>query len=168
MASAVAGPKRGGCNRCFPRSLSRRLRVHATSGSPHSPSAQGSSFPKRRKPRIDFMADSLAGLGTVSARRSRDVCAGDEPERNGALTFFGMSSVSSVPVTIGATPKNHVCPESRVWGGDFVSGKPRQPYLLKAGLPTVTQPTNLTTRGELAPMAATENVRQLPQSHTCD
>ncbi len=31
-------------------------------------------FPKRPKPRIKFMADSLAGLGSVSPRRSRDIC----------------------------------------------------------------------------------------------
>jgi hypothetical protein len=35
------------------------------------------TFPKRRTPQINFMADSLAGLGLVSARRSRDVCAED-------------------------------------------------------------------------------------------
>jgi hypothetical protein len=33
------------------------------------------SFPKRRTSRINFMADSLAGLGVVTTRRSRDICA---------------------------------------------------------------------------------------------
>jgi hypothetical protein len=33
------------------------------------------SFPKRRTARISFMADSLAGLEVVTARRSRDICA---------------------------------------------------------------------------------------------
>jgi hypothetical protein len=33
------------------------------------------TFPRRRKPRISFMADSLAGLGVVRPRRSRDICA---------------------------------------------------------------------------------------------
>jgi hypothetical protein len=32
-------------------------------------------FPKKRKPRIKFLAESLAGLGRMSARRSRDVCS---------------------------------------------------------------------------------------------
>jgi len=32
-------------------------------------------FPKRRHAQINFLADSLAGLGKVSARRSRDICA---------------------------------------------------------------------------------------------
>jgi hypothetical protein len=31
-------------------------------------------FPKRRQARINFVADSIAGLGRVSARRSRDIC----------------------------------------------------------------------------------------------
>jgi len=32
-------------------------------------------FPERRQPRINFLADSLAGRGWVSPRRSRDICA---------------------------------------------------------------------------------------------
>jgi hypothetical protein len=35
------------------------------------------TFPRRRTAQIKFMADSLAGLGIVSARRSRDICAED-------------------------------------------------------------------------------------------
>lgn len=31
-------------------------------------------FPKRRQARIGFLADSLAGLGGISPRRSRDIC----------------------------------------------------------------------------------------------
>ena len=32
-------------------------------------------FPKRRQARINFLADSLAGVGVVTPRRSRDICA---------------------------------------------------------------------------------------------
>jgi hypothetical protein len=32
-------------------------------------------FPKRRQAQIRFLADSIAGGGTVTARRSRDICA---------------------------------------------------------------------------------------------
>lgn len=32
-------------------------------------------FPERRKPQINFLADSLAGRGWVRPRRSRDICA---------------------------------------------------------------------------------------------
>lgn len=31
-------------------------------------------FPKRRRAQINFLADSLAGLGLVTPRRSRDIC----------------------------------------------------------------------------------------------
>ncbi len=34
-------------------------------------------FPKTQKGRINFLADSTAGLGVVSPRRSRDICAAD-------------------------------------------------------------------------------------------
>lgn len=33
------------------------------------------NFPKRDKSRIDFLADSIAGQGIVTPRRSRDICA---------------------------------------------------------------------------------------------
>ena len=32
-------------------------------------------FPKRRKARVNFLADSIAGLEKVTPRRSRDICA---------------------------------------------------------------------------------------------
>jgi len=32
-------------------------------------------FPKRRQPQINFLADSLAAVGVVTPRRSRDICA---------------------------------------------------------------------------------------------
>jgi hypothetical protein len=34
-------------------------------------------FPTTRKGRINFLADSIAGLGLVSPRRSRDICAAE-------------------------------------------------------------------------------------------
>jgi hypothetical protein len=37
-------------------------------------------FPKKRKARIKFLAESLAGLGRMSARRSRDVCSLERTE----------------------------------------------------------------------------------------
>ena len=33
------------------------------------------SFPKMTEKKVDFLADSLAGVGVVSPRRSRDICA---------------------------------------------------------------------------------------------
>ena len=37
--------------------------------------AKDKRFPKRRKARIRFLADSVAGQGLVTFRRSRDICA---------------------------------------------------------------------------------------------
>ena len=42
------------------------------------------TFPKRRKSRINFLADSLAGIGVVTARRSRDICAKERARQKGA------------------------------------------------------------------------------------
>jgi hypothetical protein len=38
-------------------------------------------FPKRWGARINFLADSVAGLGLVTLRRSRDICAEDRKQR---------------------------------------------------------------------------------------
>ncbi len=38
------------------------------------------NFPQRQQARINFLADSLAGMGLVTPRRSRDICA---EERSG-------------------------------------------------------------------------------------
>ena len=38
---------------------------------------QESTLPSRRKSRINFLADSLAALGVVVPRRSRDICAAE-------------------------------------------------------------------------------------------
>jgi hypothetical protein len=38
-------------------------------------------FPERREPQINFLADSLAGLGRVRPRRSRDICAEERAKK---------------------------------------------------------------------------------------
>ncbi len=42
-------------------------------------------FPKRPETQIGFLADSLAGVGWISARRSRDIC---ERERNKKVNYI--------------------------------------------------------------------------------
>lgn len=47
-------------------------------------------FPKRRKAQIHFLADSIAGVGLVTPRRSRDICAEQrsaDAERNLILRY---------------------------------------------------------------------------------
>jgi hypothetical protein len=43
------------------------------------------NFPKRREPQINFLADSLAGRGWISPRRSRDIC---ERERKKKVNYI--------------------------------------------------------------------------------
>ncbi len=38
-------------------------------------------FPKRQQARINFLADSVAGVGLVTPRSSRDICAKERKER---------------------------------------------------------------------------------------
>jgi hypothetical protein len=38
-------------------------------------------FPKRKKARVNFIADSIAGIPNVSARRSRDICVEERARR---------------------------------------------------------------------------------------
>jgi hypothetical protein len=42
------------------------------------------NFPKRREARINFLADSVAGVGLVTPRRSRDICAEDRAAKEKA------------------------------------------------------------------------------------
>jgi hypothetical protein len=49
-----------------------------------------SRFPKRKKARINFLADSSAALGLVTPRRSRDICAeerGDDAQRDQIIRY---------------------------------------------------------------------------------
>jgi len=39
-------------------------------------------FPERRKPRINFLGDSLAARGMVRPRRSRDICANERAKQD--------------------------------------------------------------------------------------
>jgi hypothetical protein len=52
------------------------------------------TFPKRRQPQINFLADSLAGVGLVTPRRSRDICERHRAEEKRTI-LFGMSSMSN-------------------------------------------------------------------------
>ena len=45
---------------------------------------QDPHFPKRRKARINFLADSIAGVGLVVPRRSRDICAAERAAKQEA------------------------------------------------------------------------------------
>lgn len=83
-------------------------------------------FPKRSKARIDFIADSIAGIPNVSPRRSRDICVEERARIKRAhriirYEFYIVCSCGRKGHSI-----NHACPKcgARVqilpdWGSVF-------------------------------------------------
>ena len=71
------------------------------------------TFPKLRNTRINFMADSLAALGDVSLRRSRDICA--EERARAERTHHIIRCEMYVECTCGykGPSLDHACPECR-------------------------------------------------------
>ena len=70
-------------------------------------------FPRRREARINFLADSLAGVGCVTPRRSRDIC---EQERAKAKrTHHIICYEFYVECSCGhkGRSRNHACPKWR-------------------------------------------------------
>jgi hypothetical protein len=68
-------------------------------------------FPKRKEARINFLADSLAGYGSISARRSRDICEKERKKKVHQLIREEFYIVCSCgykgPALRGACPKFH-------------------------------------------------------------
>ena len=71
------------------------------------------TFPKRQKARINFLADSLAGLGLVSARRSRDVCAEDRARAKRAHHILRAELYVECSCGYKGNSLEHACPECR-------------------------------------------------------
>jgi hypothetical protein len=67
--------------------------------------------PKRRKPRINFLADSLAGDGRVTPRRSRDIC--DQERMKAKRPHHIICYEFYVKCSCGyrGHSRNHACPE---------------------------------------------------------
>jgi hypothetical protein len=66
-------------------------------------------FPRRQKARINFLADSIAGLGMVTPRRSRDICAAHraaDKERHQILRYEYWIKCSC---TYEGVSENHAC-----------------------------------------------------------
>ncbi|MGO8983598.1 MAG: hypothetical protein ACLPHI_02705 [Terriglobales bacterium] len=66
-------------------------------------------FPKRKEPRIHFLADSLAGVGLVTPRRSRDIC--EEERANAKKTHHIVCYEFYVECSCGykGRSKKHAC-----------------------------------------------------------
>jgi hypothetical protein len=72
-----------------------------------------STFPKRRTPQINFMADSVAGLGLVSARRSRDICTEDRARAKRAHHILRTELYVECSCGYRGHSLDHACPECK-------------------------------------------------------
>ncbi len=71
-------------------------------------------FPKRQQARINFLADSVAGVGLVTPRSSRDICAKDRKERTiraQAHRILRYEFYIECSCDYEAHSTNHACPE---------------------------------------------------------
>ena len=68
------------------------------------------SFPKRRKAQIGFIADSVAGLGKVSPRTSRDICAKERARTKRATHIVRYEFYIECSCEYTGNSVNHACP----------------------------------------------------------
>lgn len=71
-------------------------------------------FPKRRQARINFLADSLAGVGVISPRRSRDICAQErakEKRAQSAHRIIRYEFYVECSCGYGGRSQDHACPK---------------------------------------------------------
>ncbi len=82
-------------------------------------------FPKRRDAQIGFVADSLAGLGRVSLRRSRDICERDRAEQKRAHHIIRYEFWIECSCGYKGRSHDRACPKCGtkiVFGSDFAGG----------------------------------------------
>ena len=68
-------------------------------------------FPKRRQAQINFLADSLAGLGQISPRRSRDICANERAKAKRAHHIIRYEFYVECSCGYKGRSNNHACPK---------------------------------------------------------
>lgn len=68
-------------------------------------------FPKRDQARINFLADSLAGYGSVSPRRSRDICAEQRAKEKRAHHILRYEVYVECSCGYEGQSQNHACPK---------------------------------------------------------
>jgi len=74
---------------------------------------QERKFPKTRRARINFLADSLGGSGVVSPRRSRDICAEWRAEEKRAQSAHRITRYEywvECSCRYKGRSQNHACP----------------------------------------------------------
>jgi hypothetical protein len=67
-------------------------------------------FPMRRKAQIGFLADSLAGLGVVTPRRSRDICAEERTKNKQAHHIVRYEFHVECSCGYEGHSRDHACP----------------------------------------------------------
>jgi hypothetical protein len=68
-------------------------------------------WPKRQSTRIKFLADSLAGLGVVSPRRSRDICAEQRAKERRAHHILRYEVYVECSCGYRGHSHDHACPK---------------------------------------------------------
>lgn len=68
-------------------------------------------FPKRREAQIHFLADSLAGLGSVTPRRSRDICQEERTKEKRTHHILCFEFYIECSCGFKGRSKNHACPK---------------------------------------------------------
>lgn len=68
-------------------------------------------FPKLRDAQVNFFADSLAGLGEVSPRYSRDICAKDRTEQKRAHHIICFEFYIECSCKFKGHSRDHACPK---------------------------------------------------------
>jgi len=71
---------------------------------------QEPTLPKRREPLQRFLADSLAGVGVVTPRRSRDICAQERAKQKNAHYILRVEFYVECSCGYKGHSKNHACP----------------------------------------------------------
>lgn len=75
------------------------------------PVLRDAKFPKKRTTRINFLADSLAGLGWVSPRRSRDICADVRAKEKRAHHIIRFEFWIECSCGYKGRSRDHACPK---------------------------------------------------------
>lgn len=68
-------------------------------------------FPVRREAQIKFMAESLAGLGSISPRRSRDICGAGRAEQKRAHHIIRYEFHIECSCSYKGRSRDHACPK---------------------------------------------------------
>lgn len=66
-------------------------------------------FPKRRKPQINFLADSLGGLGVVTPRSARDICERERTREKRAHHIIRFEFYIECSCGLKGRSQNHAC-----------------------------------------------------------